>query len=56
MGMKSRGNFAVEECIGCLDIGSKRCRNCLGRPQDKRRVSEKDKSNQKRREETKTVA
>lgn len=43
MGIKSRGGFAVEECIGCLDVGSKRCKECLGRPQDKRRKDEKRK-------------
>jgi hypothetical protein len=42
MGMKSRGNFAVEGCIGCLDIGSDRCKECLGRPQDKRGRNEKE--------------
>ena len=44
MGMKSRGNYAVMECIGCVDVNTRRCKDCLGRPQDKRRVkSGKDK-------------
>lgn len=40
MGYKSRSGFAVEECIGCIDVKSERCQHCLGRPQDKRRASE----------------
>ena len=42
MGYKSRGCWEVGQCIGCLDIGSERCRECLGRPQDKRRADEED--------------
>jgi hypothetical protein len=38
MGLKSRGNYAVMECIGCVDVNTRRCKDCLGRPQDKRRV------------------
>lgn len=41
-GMKSRSGWEVKECIGCLDVGSDRCKECLGRPQDKRRSSEKE--------------
>lgn len=37
MGYKSRSGFIVNGCIGCLDINSKRCKNCLGRSKDKRR-------------------
>lgn len=43
MGTKSRWGFPVEGCIGCVDVGSERCAECLGRPQDKRRANEKDK-------------
>ena len=43
MGLKSRGNYAVMECIGCVDVNTRRCKDCLGRPQDKRRVNEKGK-------------
>ena len=37
MGIKSRMNYPVKACVGCIDNGSRRCKDCLGRPQDKRK-------------------
>ena len=36
MSYKSRSGYAVIACVGCLDSGSRRCENCLGRYCDKR--------------------
>ena len=41
MGIKSRLNYLVTICAGCLDAGSDRCKVCLGRPKDKRKKSSK---------------
>lgn len=41
MGIKSRDNFPVIACVGCEDSESPRCCECLGRPQDKRKISSK---------------
>jgi len=37
MGMKSRANYPGKADVGSIDHGSRRCKNCLGRPQDKRK-------------------
>ena len=37
MGIKSRAVYPVKACIGCDDNGSRRCKDCLGRPKDKRK-------------------
>jgi hypothetical protein len=41
MGIKSRGNFAVMKCLGCIDAETDRCDDCLGRAQDKRKKNDR---------------